>query len=45
MAALRKNGMAQRFTWDDAALKYEVLYRNAIKLRRGAEYYRNRFGE
>lgn len=45
MAALRKNGMAQRFTWDDAALKYEELYRNAIRLRRGAEYYRNRFGK
>jgi starch synthase len=45
LAALRKNGMAQRFTWDDAALKYEELYKLAIKRRRGAEYYRNRFGE
>jgi starch synthase len=44
MAALRKNGMAQRFTWDDAALRYEALYREAIRRRRGAEYYRNRFG-
>jgi starch synthase len=44
LAALRKNGMSQRFTWDDAALKYEELYRLAIKRRRGAEYYRNRFG-
>jgi len=43
LAALRKNGMSQRFTWDNAALKYEELYRLAIKNRRGAEYYRNRF--
>lgn len=45
LAALRKNGMAQRFTWEDAALKYDRLYRLAVRRRRGAEYYRNRFGE
>ena len=44
MAALRKNGMAKRFTWEEAALKYEELYRLAIQRRRGSEYYRNRFG-
>ena len=45
LAALRKNGMAQRFTWADAAIKYDRLYRLAIRRRRGAEYYRNRFAE
>jgi len=44
MQALIKNGMQKRFTWDDAALKYEGLYKEAIKRRRGYEYYRNRFG-
>jgi len=44
LAALRKNGMKKRFTWDDAALKYEELYKHAIGRRRGWEYYRNRFG-
>ncbi|MBT1070634.1 glycogen synthase [Pelotalea chapellei] len=43
LAALRQNGMAQRFTWEDAAVKYDRLYRLAIRRRRGAEYYRNRF--
>jgi starch synthase len=43
LAALRKNGMAKRFTWEEAALKYETLYRLAIRRRRGEEYYRNRF--
>jgi starch synthase len=45
LKALRKNGMKKRFTWEEAALKYEGLYRLAIQRRRGAEYYRNRFGE
>jgi starch synthase len=45
MAALRRNGMKQRFTWEAAAAKYDELYRLAIRRRRGAEYYRNRFGE
>lgn len=44
LAALRKNGMAKRFTWEEAAVKYERLYREAIRRRRGGEYYRNRFG-
>ncbi len=43
--AMRANGMARRFTWDNAALRYEELYREAIRRRRGAEYFRNRFGE
>ena len=43
LAALRKNGMTKRFTWDEAACRYEALYRQAIRRRRGEEYYRNRF--
>ena len=45
LSALRKNGMKKRFTWDNAALKYEKLYKHAIARRRGREYYRNRFDE
>jgi starch synthase len=45
LAALRKNGMQKRFTWETAAGKYETLYLEAIRRRRGAEYYRNRFGK
>jgi starch synthase len=45
LKALRRNGMKKRFTWEEAALKYDGLYRLAIQRRRGAEYYRNRFGE
>jgi starch synthase len=45
LASLRKNGMEKRFTWENAALAYEKLYRLAISRRRGAEYFRNRFGE
>jgi len=45
LAALRKNGMEKRFTWENAALMYEKLYRLAIRRRRGAEYFRNRFGD
>ena len=44
LAALRKNGMKKRFTWEAAAHKYDELYRLAILRRRGREYYRNRFG-
>ena len=44
LAALRKNGMKQRFTWEDSAARYDELYHLAIRRRRGAEYYRNRFG-
>jgi len=43
LAALRRNGMKQRFTWEAAAGKYEELYRLAIRRRRGEEYFRNRF--
>jgi starch synthase len=45
LAALRKNGMKKRFTWEASALKYDELYRLAVLRRRGEEYYRNRFGE
>jgi len=45
LQALRKNGMKKRFTWDEAALKYEELYLLAVRRRRGSEYCRNRFGE
>lgn len=41
IAALRLNGMAKRFTWDNAAAKYERLYREAMRMRLGAE----RFGQ
>jgi len=45
LAGLRKNGMKKRFTWENAALAYEKLYRMAIRRRRGEEYFRNRFRE
>ena len=35
--ALRQNAMAQRFTWEEAAAKYERLYRKAVRMRLGAE--------
>ncbi|HEY4745794.1 MAG TPA: glycogen/starch synthase [Desulfuromonadaceae bacterium] len=44
MAALRRNGMKERFTWEEAAHRYDELYHLAIRRRRGTEYYRNRFG-
>ena len=44
LTSLRKNGMSKRFTWEEATLKYEELYRLAVRRRRGEEYYRNRFG-
>ena len=34
---LRRNTMAKRFTWDEAAAKYERLYREALQMRVGAE--------
>jgi starch synthase len=37
--ALRQNVMAQRFTWEEAAAKYERLYREAVQMRLGAERY------
>ncbi|MDY0384234.1 glycogen/starch synthase [Trichlorobacter sp.] len=36
LAALRKNGMAKRFTWQAAAQAYDQLYRQALKRKRGA---------
>ena len=36
---LRRNTMAKRFTWDEAAAKYERLYREAVQMRIGAERY------
>lgn len=35
LVALRKNGMIKRFTWEDAALKYEAMYHEAMKRKRG----------
>ena len=35
MKALIRNAMKQRFTWEDAAKKYEGLYLKAIRKRRG----------
>lgn len=37
MDALRRNGMAKRFTWEESALKYEALYRKALLRRRGEQ--------
>ncbi len=37
LAALRRNGMAKRFTWDEAARKYEALYLQALQRKRGHE--------
>ncbi len=36
MEKLRKNAMAMRFTWEDAAGKYERLYHMAVRRRKGA---------
>lgn len=35
LAALRRNGMAKRFTWQEAALQYEQLYADALVRKRG----------
>jgi starch synthase len=37
---LRQNGMAKRFTWDDAAMKYERLYLEGMRRKLGAERFR-----
>lgn len=34
LSALRQNGMAKRFTWEESALKYENLYREALRRKR-----------
>lgn len=35
LAALRRNGMAKRFTWEESATKYVVLYLDALRRKRG----------
>jgi starch synthase len=37
--AMRQNAMAQRFTWEEAAVKYERLYRRAVQMRLGEGRY------
>lgn len=37
---LRKNAMAKRFTWEDAAAKYEQLYLKAMRKKLGEERYK-----
>ncbi len=44
MERLIANAMERRFTWDDAAARYEELYHRAIKSRLGEERYRERIG-
>jgi starch synthase len=36
---MRQNAMAQRFTWEEAAEKYEKLYQRAVQMRLGAGRY------
>jgi starch synthase len=36
---MRQNAMAQRFTWEEAAGKYEKLYQRAVQMRLGAGRY------
>lgn len=43
MDSLIRNGMAQRFTWDTAAEKYEQLYYWAVEKKLGWEEFSNRF--
>ena len=35
LAALRRNGMGKRFTWQESAHKYESLYAVALRSKRG----------
>ena len=35
IAALRKNGMARRFTWAHAATQYFAMYQEALRIKRG----------
>jgi starch synthase len=37
IVALRQNAMAKRFTWDEAAAKYERLFLDGMRMRLGAE--------
>jgi starch synthase len=43
IAALIRNGMAQRFTWDQAAEKYEQVYYWAVEKKLGWEEFSRRF--
>ncbi|HJV67295.1 MAG TPA: glycogen synthase GlgA [Geomonas sp.] len=38
--SLRQNGMAKRFTWDDAAARYERLYLEGMRRQLGEERFR-----
>jgi len=38
VAAMRRRGMAQDFSWDGAAAEYEAAYRRAYRMRRGVEF-------
>ena len=40
ISALRRNAMAKRFTWDEAAEKYERLYLEGMRKKLGEERYR-----
>ncbi len=40
ICALRRNAMAKRFTWDDAAAKYERLYLDGMRRKLGEERFR-----
>ena len=44
MAQLIRNAMARRFTWEQAAKKYEELYYQAVAQRLGTEEFTRRFG-
>lgn len=35
LAALRRNGMAKRFTWEESASGYDLMYRDALRRKRG----------
>jgi starch synthase len=45
MGRLVKNAMGKRFTWEEAASKYEKLYYLAVKKRMGEGRFRQRFHE
>ena len=45
IAALRLNGMAKRFTWEEAAATYERLYLEAMRLRLGTGRFAELAGE
>jgi starch synthase len=40
IATLRQNAMAKRFTWEEAATKYERLYLDGVRMRLGAQRFR-----